>query len=261
MIDTARHFLNVSTIFKIIESMGIHKLNVLQIHLTDDQSFPFESLSHPNLTAVGAFDNASIYTHADVTAIVKHANARGIVVQVELDMPAHCGSWQGVPGFLDQWDLDHHTSAMPDPSKPATYKVIADVLAELRSLGVSTTHQIGGDEFTGAAWEADPALKAWANGQHLSFPAGGCERSSPSGKTKYNASDCSVLCRFHQQHALAAKSAGYTNIMMWSDASDCEGLNMIFPNAIVDLWGAGDLGFHGCKGDKCVAEDWAKGGS
>jgi hexosaminidase len=159
MIDTARHFLNVSTIFKIIESMAMHKLNVLQIHLTDDQSFPFQSISHPNLTAVGAFNNASIYTHADVTAIVQHANARGIVVQVELDMPSHCNSWRGETGFLDQWDLDHHTSSMPDPSKPRTYQVITDVLAELRSLGVSTTLQIGGDEFSGAPWEADPALK------------------------------------------------------------------------------------------------------
>ena len=55
---------------------------MLQIHLTDDQSFPFQSLSHPNLTAVGAFDNASVYTHADITAIVQHARARGVVVQV-----------------------------------------------------------------------------------------------------------------------------------------------------------------------------------
>jgi hypothetical protein len=49
--------------------------------------------------------------------------------------------------------------------------------------------------------------------------------------------------------------------MMWSDAAGCEGLNMIFPTAIVDLWGAGDLTFHGCKGDTCVAEDWGKGRS
>jgi hypothetical protein len=90
----------------------------------------------------------------------------------------------------------------------ATYKVIADVLAELRSLGVSTTLQIDGDEFTGAPWENDPALKAWANAQHLDFPAGGCLRTSPWGKTLYNASDCSELCRFHQQHALAAKYKG-----------------------------------------------------
>eukprot|EP01047_Picozoa_sp_COSAG01_P092387 COSAG01_NODE_23771_length_802_cov_1.270270_1_plen_156_part_10 len=47
MIDTARHFLNVSTILRVIDSMAINKLNVLQIHLTDDQSFPFDSRTHP----------------------------------------------------------------------------------------------------------------------------------------------------------------------------------------------------------------------
>ena len=66
------------------------------------------------------------------------ANDRGIVVQVETDMPAHAASWRGENGFIA------NNSGLPDPSKARTYTVIEDVIRELRELGVSTTHHIGG---------------------------------------------------------------------------------------------------------------------
>ena len=251
MIDTSRHFLNVSTILRIIDSMALQKLNVLQVHLTDDQSFPFRSTSHPNLTTFGAFNKAMTYSHADIRAITRYANDRGIVCQVETDLPAHAASWHGERGFL------RNRTGMPDPSSNQTYKVIQDVLTELASLGVSDTHHIGGDEFTPAGWMSDPALMKWAAQERLSVD-GGCKRSTPSGSHVYNKTDCSLLCRFHQNHARAAKAAGFKNIYMWSDASGCEGLNELFPNAIVDLWEGGEM-FHGCKGDRCVNSDWGPG--
>ena len=50
MADTARHFINISRLEQIVDAMEMQKLNVLQLHLTDDQSFPFQSLTHPNIT-------------------------------------------------------------------------------------------------------------------------------------------------------------------------------------------------------------------
>jgi hypothetical protein len=40
MIDSARHFLPVSTIKRMIDGMSTAKLNVLHWHLTDIESFP-----------------------------------------------------------------------------------------------------------------------------------------------------------------------------------------------------------------------------
>jgi len=40
MIDTARHYLKVSTILRTIEGMGMNKLNALHWHISDDESFP-----------------------------------------------------------------------------------------------------------------------------------------------------------------------------------------------------------------------------
>jgi hexosaminidase len=47
MIDTARHFLKVSTIKRLIENMPQSKLNILHWHLADDESFPIQLNSHP----------------------------------------------------------------------------------------------------------------------------------------------------------------------------------------------------------------------
>ena len=51
MIDTARHFLNVKTILQHLEAMSYNKLNVLHWHIVDDQSFPYDSETFPNVTA------------------------------------------------------------------------------------------------------------------------------------------------------------------------------------------------------------------
>lgn len=39
MIDTSRHFLNITNILRTLDAMAINKLNVLHIHFTDDESF------------------------------------------------------------------------------------------------------------------------------------------------------------------------------------------------------------------------------
>lgn len=41
MLDIARHYYHPKDIKRIIASMSLMKLNVLHIHLTDDESFPY----------------------------------------------------------------------------------------------------------------------------------------------------------------------------------------------------------------------------
>lgn len=53
MIDTARHYLPKQAILRTLDAMSFNKLNVLHIHLTDDDSFPIwlESITEIPKTA------------------------------------------------------------------------------------------------------------------------------------------------------------------------------------------------------------------
>jgi hexosaminidase len=55
MLDTSRHFYQVSTILSLLDVMAAAKFNVFHWHIVDDDSFPLELTTFPNVTLGGAF--------------------------------------------------------------------------------------------------------------------------------------------------------------------------------------------------------------
>ena len=92
MIDSARHYLPVRAIKRIIDSMAWIKLNVLHWHLVDDESFPIQVPSVPELWK-GSFTVEERYSHWDIEEVVAYAKERGILVVPEFDIPGHGRSW------------------------------------------------------------------------------------------------------------------------------------------------------------------------
>ncbi|HEX7302548.1 beta-N-acetylhexosaminidase [Lentzea sp.] len=106
MLDVARHFLPKREVLRWVELLSAHKLNVLHLHLTDDQGWRFEVLRYPKLTEVGSWREDSrfgdrrsgglkgrphggFYTQDDLREIVEYARARHITVVPEIDIPGH----------------------------------------------------------------------------------------------------------------------------------------------------------------------------
>jgi hexosaminidase len=56
MLDTSRRFYTMDTLKQIFDSMFAAKFNVFHWHIVDDDSFPWELISYPNVTMYGAFE-------------------------------------------------------------------------------------------------------------------------------------------------------------------------------------------------------------
>jgi hexosaminidase len=60
MIDSSRHYLPRNTILAHLDAMSYSKFNVLHWHITDDQSFPYESIAFPQLSQKVRLFNPSV---------------------------------------------------------------------------------------------------------------------------------------------------------------------------------------------------------
>jgi len=56
MVDSSRHFLPLAVIRRTLDSLPYAKLNVLHWHVSDTQSFPFQSKSRPLYAKNGCFE-------------------------------------------------------------------------------------------------------------------------------------------------------------------------------------------------------------
>jgi hexosaminidase len=87
MIDSARHFLDLDTILKVIDAMSYSKFNVLHWHMVDAESFPVQIPKYPLLAEKGAYHPSAMFSAEDVKKVMVYAAYRGIRVVPEIDVP------------------------------------------------------------------------------------------------------------------------------------------------------------------------------
>ncbi|KAF0310057.1 Beta-hexosaminidase subunit beta [Amphibalanus amphitrite] len=176
MLDTSRHFLSVSSIKATLELMAFNKFNVFHWHLVDDPSFPFVSVTFPNLSGKGAYRPDMVYTLDDVADIIEFARRRGIRVVPEVDTPGHVRSWgAGADNLLTV--CYNETTGQPDgtfgpldPTKGSTYRFVRRLLEEVTTRFPDKYIHLGGDEvfFGFPCWLSNPDVQAWMEKLNIS---------------------------------------------------------------------------------------------
>ena len=171
MIDTARHFIKLSTLKHVLDGMLFHKLNVFHWHIVDEESFPLQLESFPEITEYGAYSSKEIYTREDVDEIIQYARVRGIRVIPEVDSPAHSMSWGFSPGLSDialRCPIWANYNGQLDPTLNKTYNVVKGVLDDVTSYFADEYVHLGGDEVSYSCWESKPWIKAFMVANNIS---------------------------------------------------------------------------------------------
>jgi hexosaminidase len=158
MLDVARRFRPVEDVRRVIDLAAQYKLNVLHLHLTDDQGWRLAIDRWPRLAEHGGASEVGggpggAYSHDDYAAIVEHARARHMTVVPEIDTPGHTNAalaayaelncdGEARPVFTGV-DVGFSSLCVEDPR---TYEFLDDVVAEVAALTPGPFVHIGGDE-------------------------------------------------------------------------------------------------------------------
>ena len=177
MIDVCRHWQPMEVIKRNLDGMALVKLNVLHLHLTEDQGFRIESKTFPRLHQMGS--DGHFFTQDEMREIIAYAAARGIRVVPEFDIPGHATSWLvghpelgGAPGpyaIERKWGV---FNPVLDPTNEEVYRVLDGFLGEMAALFPDPYLHIGGDENNGKHWSANAHIQQFIRDHNLKDNAG-----------------------------------------------------------------------------------------
>lgn len=207
MFDVSRHFFTKQEVKNFIDEMVKYKMNLLHMHLTDDEGWRIEIKGLPRLTEVGAWRPEKVgtfgtfpppdanepktyggfYTREDIKEIVQYAKDRFVNVLPEVDIPGH--SLAAIVAYPDlsctpgvekykvrsgekimDWHSKGFTALIDNTLCPANEKVyvfLDKVFSEIAELFPFEYIHMGGDECAKNFWEKNPQVLALMKRENL----------------------------------------------------------------------------------------------
>lgn len=183
MLDVARHFRPAEDIRRLIDLLADHHLNILHLHLSDDQGWRFEVPGYPLLTEVGARRAATqrghgpqatvepgihegYYAAEELRGLVTYAAERFVTLVPEVELPGHIqaalaaypelgnlDASEFATGPWERFGVNPRTLAPTDASL-AFGRAAIDALCDVFD---SEWIGIGGDEVPVTEWAASAA--------------------------------------------------------------------------------------------------------
>ncbi len=172
MLDVSRTFMPSNLVKRYIDLFSQYKLNVVHLHLTDDQGWRIEIKKYPLLTEIGSkFDPefnrmGGYYSQDEIRDLVRYAQARNVMLVPEIELPGHASaaiasypelSCEGVrPVIHTFFEGKSIHEEIFCAGKESTYEMIFGIIDELCELFPSPYIHIGGDEAPKAMWKKCP---------------------------------------------------------------------------------------------------------
>jgi len=171
-LDVVRTFHGPETVRRVIDMCSLYKLNVLHLHLTDDQGWRFEVPGWPRLAEVGGAGAVGDrpgghFTQDDVADLVAYAAERFVTIVPEVDVPGHAQAiFRAYPELAPQPTPESVAAAAAgfavgtlDLDRGPTRRFLEDVIAAaVAQFHTSAWIHIGGDEAFGMAREDHAAF-------------------------------------------------------------------------------------------------------
>ena len=195
LLDPARHFMPPEFVKKLVDVMALHKLNSLQLHLTDDQGWRLEIKKYPRLTRIGSVRSESpahgdrkrgdgapygpfFYTQAQMRDLVAYAQARHVTLVPEIEIPGHLlAALTAHPEFSctggpfevrTRWGIEKDILCVGNDAAIAFAK---NILSEVCALFPSRFIHIGGDEAPRDRWKTCSKCQARIEAEGLQSEA------------------------------------------------------------------------------------------
>lgn len=194
LLDVARHFMPLDFLHGFVDQLALHKINVLHLHLTDDQGWRIEIDGRPRLTEIGAWRTESMigpagstrfdatphggfYTQKELAGLVRFAAARGVRIVPEIEMPGHARAAiaaypeLGVHGTAlpvwTSWGICEDVFGVHDTA----IAFCREVLGQTIDIFPDRYVHIGGDECPTVQWEGDAYSRERARALGLAHPS------------------------------------------------------------------------------------------
>ena len=103
MLDVARTWIGMDEVKRYIDLFSYHNINKLHLHLSDDEGWRIEILSHPELTEIGGFRGGDspvrpvygkwsekyggYFKQSEMRELIRYAALRNIEIIPEIDVP------------------------------------------------------------------------------------------------------------------------------------------------------------------------------
>lgn len=191
MVDVVRHFVPKEHMLRIIDTMGMLKLNKLHLHLTDENGWRLEIKQYPLLTSIGSktvdrkgqvfperrnarqgepLIDGGFYTQEDMKEIIAYAANRQIEVIPEIAMPGHSNAALSAYPLLACPVVDEYIGAVPGLGGDHTrivycagnedvFTFLQNIIDEVVELFPSRFIHVGGDAIHDTHWEDCPLCR------------------------------------------------------------------------------------------------------